>query len=77
MKKVLIGELRNRVSHYVRRAEQGETIVVVNRHREVAVLAPRRQVRRPTRLLGSLKGTAVVKGDIVAPVIPEDDWFSS
>jgi len=77
MTKVQIGELRNRVSHYVRRAEQGETIVVVNRHREVAVLAPRRPARRPTRLLGSMKGTAVIKGDIAAPVIPADEWFSS
>jgi prevent-host-death family protein len=77
MTKVQIGELRDRVSHYVRRAEHGETIVVVNRRREVAVLAPRRHSHQPARLLGSLKGTAIIKGDIVSAVIPQDEWFSS
>ena len=78
MTKVQIGELRDRVSHYVRRAEHGETFVVVNRTREVAVLAPRR--RRSTRsagLLGCLKGTATIRGDIVSPIIPRGEWFRS
>lgn len=78
MTKVRIGELRDRVSHYVRRAEQGETIVIVNRTREVAVLAPQsRRVARSARLLGCLKGTATIHGDIVGPVIPGDEWFHS
>lgn len=78
MTKVQIGELRDRVSHYVRRAEQGETIVIVNRTREVAVLAPRsRRAARSARLLGCLKGTATVRGDIVCPIIPADEWFRS
>jgi prevent-host-death family protein len=77
MTKVQIGELRDRVSHYVRRAEHGETIVVVNRTREVAVLAPRRRSTRSARLLGCLKGTATVRGDIVSPIIPADEWFRS
>jgi prevent-host-death family protein len=78
MTKVQIGELRDRVSHYVRRAEQGETIVIVNRTREVAVLAPRaRSAARSARLLGCLKGTATVHGDIVCPIIPADEWFRS
>ena len=78
MAKVQIGELRNRVSHYVRRAEQGETIVILNRTREVAVLAPRsRRTARSARLLGCLKGTATVHGDIVCPIIPAEEWFRS
>jgi len=78
MTKIQIGELRDRVSYYVRRAEHGETFVVVNRTREVAVLAPRRRrSTRSTRLLGCLKGTATVRGDIVSPIIPEDEWFRS
>ena len=76
MTKVQIGELRDRVSHYVRRAEHGESIVIVNRRREVAVLQPRRRgAARSARLLGCLKGTATVRGDIVSPVIPDDEWF--
>jgi prevent-host-death family protein len=78
MVKVGIGELRDRVSQYVRRAERGETIVIVNRDREVAVLQPWHGKRpRPTRLLGSMKGTAKVRGDVVKPVIPEREWFRS
>ena len=78
MVKVGIGELRDNVSRYVRRAERGETIVIVNRDREVAVLqAWRGRSPRPTRLLGCLKGTARVRGDIVSPIIPENEWFRS
>jgi prevent-host-death family protein len=76
--KVQIGELRDRVSHYVRRAERGETIVIVNRSREVALLSPWRPRRpRSARLLGCLKGTASIRGDIVSPIIPADEWFRS
>ena len=74
--RVGIGELRDGVSRYVRRAEKGETIVIVNRDREVAVLQPwRGRIRRPGRLLGALKGTARVTGDIVAPTHDDEDWF--
>ena len=78
MIKVGIGELRDRVSQYVRRAERGETIVIVNRHREVAVLQ-RWPGQRPRskRLLGSMKGSAKIRGYIVKPVIPEREWFRS
>jgi prevent-host-death family protein len=78
MVKVRIGELRDNVSRYVRRAERGETIVIVNRDREVAVLqAWRAPGSRPKNLLGCLKGTAKVRGDIVSPIIPENEWFQS
>jgi prevent-host-death family protein len=76
MVRVGIGELRDNVSRYVRRAAQGETIVIVNRDREVAVLQPwRRRRKRATRLLGCMKGSAQVRGDITGPILPEEDWF--
>ncbi len=78
MVKVGIGELRDRVSQYVRRAERGETIVIVNRKREVAVLQPWHGWQpRSNRLLGSMKGSPRFRGDIVKPVIPEREWFRS
>jgi prevent-host-death family protein len=40
MKKVGIRELKNALSEYVRRAEAGETVLVTDRGRTVAVLAP-------------------------------------
>jgi len=76
MRRVRIGELRDNVSRYVRRAERGETIIIVNRDREVAVLSPLRpRGRRPTRLLGCLKGSARATGDIIAPIERPKDWF--
>jgi len=78
MVKVGIGELRDRVSQYVRRAERGETIVIVNREREVAVLQGWRGPQpRAKHLLGAMKGSARVRGDIVKPVIPAGEWFRS
>ena len=78
MARVGIGELRDRVSQYVRRAERGETIIIVNRDREVAVLQPwRGKQPRSKRPLGSMKGSARIRGDIVKPVIPEREWFRS
>lgn len=78
MIKVRIGELRDHVSHYVRRAERGETIVIVNRDRQVAVLQPwRGPGPHPTRLLGCLTGTAKIRGNIVSPIISGDEWLDA
>lgn len=48
-------------------AETGESIVVTKRGRPVARIVPARETRR-----ASLKGSVVVRGDIVAPIL--DDW---
>ena len=78
MAEVKIAELRNHVSRYVRRAERGETVVIVNRSRPVAALGPYAPARRPgRRLLGLLKGTAKIQGDIVHASIPTRHWFRS
>ncbi|MFZ5468956.1 MAG: type II toxin-antitoxin system Phd/YefM family antitoxin [Myxococcota bacterium] len=74
--KVQVGEFRNKVSQYVRRAEHGETIAILRRDREVAVLAPKRGARRARGLVGCLRGSARVPGDISGPIIPEQEWFS-
>ncbi len=76
MAKVRIEELRDNLSQYVRRAEKGETIVIINRTREVAVLSPwRSETRRATRLVGCMKGTARVVGDLLIPIAREDGCF--
>lgn len=78
MNKVQIAQLRDHVSRYVQRAEHGETIVILNRSRSVAVLGPWLPPHRRTdHLLGCLKGTARVHGDIVRTKIPAGDWFRS
>jgi prevent-host-death family protein len=78
MSKVQIGRLRDRVSHYVRRAANGESIVVVNRNRDVAILGPMPSARQPYGgLYGCLRGTARVTGDLVDTRLSPSDWFRS
>lgn len=71
---VKIAALRNNVSRYVRRARSGESIVILDRSKPVAVLGPCPNRSRGA-LLGGMKGTAAIRGDIVDPVIPEREWF--
>ncbi len=76
MGKIRIGELRDHASRYVGRASKGETFLVLNRNRPVATLGPAPGgQRRGARLLGCLRGTAEIVGDIVETSIPERDWF--
>ncbi len=75
MTRVRVGELRDRISHYIGRAARGEKIVVLNRTREVAVLGPATGRGRSGRLYGCLRGTARVEGDIVGAGVPAREWF--
>jgi prevent-host-death family protein len=75
-RRVQIGEFRNRVSSYISRAERGETIAILRRNREVALLQPASRDRGANeKLVGCLKGTARVVGDITKTIIPEAKWF--
>ena len=74
--KVKIGEFRNQVSAYISRAERGEMFSILRRNREVARLEPApRGKRAPKGLLGSMQGTASVRGDILGS-IRNAGWFS-
>ncbi|PYR03031.1 MAG: hypothetical protein DMF97_02955 [Acidobacteria bacterium] len=76
VKRVKIGEFRNRASELIRRAAGGETIVILNRNREVAKVVPiAAKVDRAEGLLGCLAGTAEVRGDIEMPIAPPEAWF--
>jgi len=76
VKRVKIGEFRDRASELIRRAAGGETVVILNRDREVAKIVPiTTRIGRAGGLLGSLAGTADVRGDIEAPIASPDAWF--
>jgi prevent-host-death family protein len=75
MKRVKIGEFRDRASELIRRAAGGETIVILNRDREVARVVPIAARNDARGLVGCLAGTAEVRGDIEAPIAPPDAWF--
>jgi antitoxin (DNA-binding transcriptional repressor) of toxin-antitoxin stability system len=78
MTRVKIGEFRDRASELIRRAAGGETVVILNRDRAVAKIVP---INPPGRtndgLVGALRGTGRVVGDIVAPIGAPEDWFTS
>ncbi|HET6203758.1 MAG TPA: prevent-host-death protein [Planctomycetota bacterium] len=68
MRAVGIKVLKNRLSEYVRLAERGEIVLVVDRDRVVAELAPPREGRSP--LLDDARlAEAVRKGSITPPVL--------
>ena len=76
MKRVRVGEFRDRASELIRRAAGGETIVILNRDREVAKMVPiSGKARREGGLIGSLAGTAEIRGDIEAPIASSGEWF--
>jgi prevent-host-death family protein len=78
MKRVKIGEFRNRASELIRRAAGGETIVILNRDREIAKVVPIvAKENRAQSLVGCLSGTADIRGDIEAPIAPPKSWFRS
>ena len=47
-------------------AQSGESIVITKKGKPVSRLVPYRE--KPTTLYGSLKGTVLIKGDIVSPL---------
>ena len=78
MKRVKIGEFRDHASQLIRRAASGETVVILNRNREVAKIVPiATRTAQVGSLVGSLTGTAQVRGDIEAPIASPDIWFRS
>lgn len=78
VKRVKIGDFRNRASELIRRAAGGETIVILNRDREIAKVVPiTAKADRVGGLIGCLAGTAEVRGDIETPIASLKVWFRS
>lgn len=77
MTRVKVGQFRDRASELIRRAEGGETIIILNRDREVAKLVPVAAASETSgNLIGSLIGSAEIRGDIEAPIAPPAAWFN-
>ncbi len=76
VKRVKIGEFRNRASELIRRAAGGETIVILHRDREVAKVVPiTAKADRTGGLIGCLANTAEIRGDIETPIASPEAWF--
>jgi antitoxin (DNA-binding transcriptional repressor) of toxin-antitoxin stability system len=60
----------------IRRAAGGETVVILKRDRPVAKIVPVQPAGAAGGgLIGALRGTARVCGDIEAPIATPDTWF--
>ena len=74
---VNIAEFKDRVSEYLALVEQGGEVIVCRRNVPLARVQP---IRKPTDrtprqpVVGCMKGTVQIRGDLTAPCIPEDDW---
>jgi len=76
VKRVKIGDFRNHASALIRRAAGGETIVILNRDREIAKVVPiTANAGHAGGLIGCLAGTAEVRGDIETPIASSKAWF--
>ena len=74
---VNVAELKDRLSELLALVEKGGEVVICRRNVPLARMEP---VRKPmpecTRrsVVGCMKGTLRIRGDITDPCIPEQDW---
>lgn len=69
MRAVGLKVLKNKLSEYVRLVESGETVLVTDRDRVVAELAPPQKTRSPL-LADAMLAEAVRRGWITPPTLP-------
>ena len=75
MKTVAAGEFKQKCLRLLDEvAETGTPIVVTKRGKPVAQLVPPPASESGAEWLGSLRGTAEIRGDLVAPATSPDTW---
>ncbi|MGD0538124.1 MAG: type II toxin-antitoxin system prevent-host-death family antitoxin [Verrucomicrobiota bacterium] len=74
---VNIAEFKDRFSEFLALVEGGGEVIVCRRNVPLARVAPVRKAapRQPRhRVVGCMKGTVKIHGDLVEPCLPEGDW---
>jgi prevent-host-death family protein len=74
---VNIAEFKDRISEFLALVEQGGEVIVCRRNVPLARVEPIRNAkpRKPRHsVLGCMKGTVKIHGDLTEPGIPETDW---
>jgi len=70
-KMIAAGEFKAKCLSLMDEVERtGEPLVITKRGRPVARLVPERTA--PTSLFGSMRGSAIIKGDIISPL--DEPW---
>lgn len=76
-KNVNIAEFKDRISEYLALVEQGAEVIVCRRNVPLARVQPIRppSLKKPRHtVVGCMKGTVRIHGDLTEPCIPEGDW---
>lgn len=76
-KNVNIAEFKDRISEYLALVEEGSEVIVCRRNVPLARIQPIRQPnpKKPRHsVVGCMKGTVRIHGDLTEPCIPEGDW---
>lgn len=70
-----ISKFKARCLAVLERVRRSRKPILITRFGEpVAEVTPPPAPPRPRGWLGSLRGSAVIEGDIVGPAVPEEDW---
>ena len=76
-KTVNIAEFKDRLSELLALVEHGSEVIVCRRNVPLARVEP---IRKPTfrkphhSVVGCMKGTVQIHGDLAEPCLPEEDW---
>ena len=76
-KTVNVAEFKDRFSELLALVEQGGEVIVCRRNVPLARVEP---IRKPAprrvqhSVVGCMKGTVKIHGDLTEPCIPENDW---
>lgn len=76
-KTVSIAEFKGRVAELLGLVERGGEVIVCRRNVPMARMEPipkRNPRKAQRRVVGCMKGTVKIHGDLTEPCIPEDDW---
>lgn len=74
MATINIADLKNHLSDFLRRVEQGEEVVVAKRNVPFATIAPLPKRPPNQTKLGCLPHSVTVACDLTEPAMPETDW---
>ena len=71
-----VAELKTHISDYIKSVMRGEEITVCLRNNPVAVITAfsQHEPKSNCTQLGCGKGSVRIKGDLIEPAIPENDW---
>ena len=74
MKTTNVADFKKHLSTYLAVAEGGATVEVCRRNVPIARVVGIPQAKRNRTVLGCGKGTGVLLGEVVGPLVPPDGW---